>query len=94
VKDLDNHEVRGCGDAVKLLQFTGCRKMETLALEWENVKFGEQTLSLPETKNRRSRDILLNPMALAVLEKRRADRGGKGPYVFPASQPCCKIPHL
>ena len=41
MKDLDNHEVLGCGDAVKLLLFTGCRKMKILALKRENVKFEE-----------------------------------------------------
>lgn len=92
VKNLDNHEVRGCGDAVKLLLFTGCRKMEILALKGENVNFEEQTLYLPETKNGRSRNILFNLMALAALEKRRTDRDGKIPYVFPAPRPDCKTP--
>jgi integrase len=94
VKAADNHDVRGCGDAVKLLLFTGCRKMEILGLKWENVKFDEQTLYLPDTKNGRSRNILLNSMALAVLEKRKSEWNGKNPYVFPAPTPDSKVPHL
>lgn len=96
LKALENSDIRGHSDALKLLLFTGCRKMEILSLQWENVRLdeeGAEVIHLVETKNGQSRTVLLNTKAKDVLVARKAKWDGKSPYVFP-TKTGAKEPHL
>ncbi|MDT2022808.1 tyrosine-type recombinase/integrase [Methylocella sp. CPCC 101449] len=64
--------------ALRLLIFTGCRKMEILGLRWSEVDFERGILLLAETKTGR-RTVVLNAPALAILSEQ--DRSSE--YVFP-----------
>jgi len=97
LKALDDGDIRANGDAVKLLLFTGCRKMEILSLTWDNVHLeeeGAEWIYLPKTKNKKPRSVLLNSKATEVLTARKAKWDRKNPYVFPTPIPSSKLPHL
>lgn len=96
LKALEHSDVRGHSDALKMLLFTGCRKMEILSLRWENVRLdeeGAEAIYLPTTKNGQPRTVLLNTMAKEVLVVRKAKWDGKNPYVFP-TKTGSRMPHL
>lgn len=96
LKALEHSDVRGHSDALKLLMFTGCRKMEILSLRWENVRLdeaGAEVIYLVETKNGLPRTVLLNSMAKEVLAARKEKWDEKNPYVFP-TKTGLKVPHV
>jgi integrase len=68
------------GDIVKLLALTGQRRDEIGSLRWDEVDLDNALISLPpeRTKNRRSHNIPLSPLALAIMKKRH----GVHDYVF------------
>ncbi len=68
---------------IKLLLLTGVRRSEGLAMKWEHLQLtGAKPLwYLPHTKAGKSRYVILNPMALEVLERLPKVYGN--PYVFP-----------
>jgi integrase len=66
--------------ALRMLIFTGCRKMEILGLKWREIDFQRGILSLQETKTGR-RTVVLNAPALALLNEQ--DRSSD--YVFPGA---------
>jgi integrase len=75
--------------AIKLLLFTGCRRNEVLSLKWDQVRFEEGRIFLPDTKNGRSRSVLLNAKAREILEGLRARKGDNArtrnsDYIFPS----------
>jgi integrase len=62
---------------VRLLLLTGARRDEIGGLKWDEIDFGNATISLPgeRTKNSKPFDIPLTPAALAILEAQpRQDR--------------------
>ncbi len=65
--------------ALRLLIFTGCRKMEILTLKWEYVDFERQLLLLPDSKTG-ARAVYLSAPALQVLSSLK--RKEKNPYVI------------
>ena len=67
--------------ALKFLLLTGIRKEEGLQAKWEHVDLERGSLFLPETKSGRSRYVVLNPEALAILRAQTPIPGN--PYVFP-----------
>lgn len=67
--------------ALKLLLLTGLRKEEALQARWEHVDLEKGALFLPDTKSGKSRHVVLNPAALALL--REQPRLDGNPYVFP-----------
>ncbi|MEA2011749.1 MAG: tyrosine-type recombinase/integrase [Verrucomicrobiota bacterium] len=69
-------------NAIKLLLLTGTRKNEVLKLKWENVNLEKKTFYLTTTKNGIPRTVLLNDLALGVLESMKAFRQMNNPYVF------------
>lgn len=69
--------------ALKLLLFTGTRKSEILTLTWDNVNLADKAIFLPETKNGEPRKVLLNDLAMELLEKMKAHRIEGNPFVFP-----------
>jgi integrase len=90
---LSDHEIgviwRACKDennnfsrVVQLLLLTGCRREEIARLRWSelNVDTGALTISGERTKNRRTLELTLPPLAMEILQSqvRRADHD----YVF------------
>lgn len=62
------------------LLFTGLRRSEAAALEWKNVDFRRQLITLSDTKSGRPHSLPLNEFALDVLKKIPRQEGN--PYVF------------
>jgi integrase len=77
--------------AIKLLLFTGGRRGEILSLQWHQVKLNEKRLFLPGTKNGKSRSIILNDRAMAVLKELEVNKNGE--YLFPSRNGARK-PHI
>jgi integrase len=76
---LDNSTIR---DYLRLLLFTGMRRIEAMELRWENVDFAERMLTVPHTKNTEPLDLPLSDYVFALLQE-RTKRTGKSPFVFP-----------
>jgi len=71
--------------ALKFLLLTGIRKEEALQARWEHADLERGTLFLPDTKSGKSRHVVLNPAALALLQEQPRLDGN--PYVFPGRVP-------
>ena len=92
---LNNDEIRRVFDAadmddnvyaaayIKILLLTGVRRSEGLGMKWEHLQLsGEKQLwYIPHTKSGKSRYVILNPMALQILESLPKVVGNA--YVFP-----------
>ena len=65
---------------------TGMRMSEQFSLDWEDVNLEDGTIHLSETKNGTTRDVLLNPRALAVMRMLHDASLGTG-SVFPSKKP-------
>jgi len=78
-------------DAIRMLLFTPGRKSEILRLAWTEVHTNRCCIELPEArdKNGNAKDVPLNALARALLERRRveaAEIGLKSKWVFPSSR--------
>ncbi len=71
-------------NAIKLLLFTGTRRSEVQQLKWENVNLENRSFFLPETKNGSSRTVVLNDLAVGIIETMEEHRQKGNPYVFPS----------
>jgi integrase len=71
------------GDIVRLLILTGQRRNEIAALRWDEVDFDRGVITLPpaRTKNNRTHELPLAPLALAILQ--RQPRRKEQEFVFP-----------
>jgi integrase len=77
--------------AIKLLLFTGGRRGEITSLRYDQLKLNEKRLFLPDTKNGKSRSIILNDKAIAVIKelmksKDLTPRTKESDYLFPTKQ--------
>lgn len=84
VRALDAEPNREAAAALMLLIVTGARKNEVLKARWENVDLERRLLTVPRSKNGKTRHIALSSLAVRVLliqlqRKRPGDDG----YVFP-----------
>jgi len=91
---LSNEEIRNLFSAadtdenifaaayIKILLLTGVRRSEGLGMKWEHLRLdGPKPMwYVPHTKSGKSRYVLLNPMALQILEALPKIHGN--PYVF------------
>lgn len=68
-------------DYLLLVLFTGLRKEEAARLTWDNVDFLAQTLTVPDTKNRRDHTLPLSDFLLDLLKRRKPKAVNE--YVFP-----------
>ncbi|MBE0575240.1 MAG: tyrosine-type recombinase/integrase [Desulfuromonadales bacterium] len=98
LKALDEQEDRLSVAAIKLLLFTGGRRLEITSLQYCQVLMEEKKLFLPDTKNGRSRHIILNDRAIAVLKeleasKDQSPRTKDSEYLFP-SRKGAKKPYM
>jgi integrase len=71
------------GDIVRLLILTGQRRNEIAALRWDEVDFDGAIITLPpaRTKNNRTHELPLSPLALAILQRQPRRKGQE--FVFP-----------
>jgi len=79
--DEDENQVAAA--YVKFLLLTGVRRSEGLAAKWSDIQVvaGQASWYIPHTKSGRSRYVVLNAMAIKILES--IDRIADNPYVFP-----------
>jgi len=76
---LNNETTR---DYLHFILFTGLRRSEASTLKWDDVDFGDNTITIAETKNHQPHTLPLSDF-LEKLLKRRA-QAASSPYVFPA----------
>ncbi|MDG5469664.1 tyrosine-type recombinase/integrase [Deltaproteobacteria bacterium IMCC39524] len=91
LKALDDLEDGLSKAAIKLLLFTGGRRGEITSLRYDQLKLNEKRLFLPDTKNGKSRSIILNDRAIAVIKelkknKSNSPRTEESEYLFPTKQ--------
>ena len=55
--------------------YSGCRRVESLSMEWENIDWKKQTVLIPKTKNGKPRDIPIEPSFLEHLKEQKKDIG-------------------
>jgi integrase len=70
-------------DYVLLSLFTGARKADVLGMRWQDLDLKRGLWMIPETKNRRSHLLPLEPEPLQILNGRR--RYSTSPWVFPGT---------
>jgi integrase len=82
VRSLDNPTV---ADYLVVLLFTGLRRRECAALEWDDIDLAGRTLRIPaaRTKAGRKLDLPLTDLVRDLLVRRRSL--GRTKYVFPAN---------
>ncbi|MCP5305269.1 MAG: integrase family protein [Chromatiaceae bacterium] len=68
-------------DLLRTLVFTGLRRDEARNLRWENIDFAENTLTVPDTKNRTPHILPLPEYLLAIFQARRDS--ATSDFVFP-----------
>jgi integrase len=81
---LDEANNQIAANAIKLLLFTGTRHNEVMTLKWENVNLENKSFYLPDTKNGTPRTVVLNELAMGILELMKTHKQVNNPYVFPS----------
>ena len=78
-------------DWLLLMLYTGLRRRESAALQWEHVDFGAKVISVPAslTKNKQQLDLPMTTFVHDLLKARRAL--GNARYIFPANS---KVGHI
>lgn len=67
-------------DVFRMLLATGCRKNEILQLRFDQLRLDRREIYIPNPKSGRGRHVVLNDVALEILQRRQAVSGN--PYVF------------
>lgn len=80
-------------DLALFILYTGMRKTEGAALEWQHIDMEHKELHLKDTKNREDLNIPLSRQAMAILERRKAKVPDGCKWVFPAIGHKSKIGH-
>jgi len=72
---------------IKFLLLTGARKSEGLAAKWDDIQVvsGRRVWHIPHTKSGKSRHVILNAMAIDILDALPKVEGN--PYLFPGKVP-------
>lgn len=55
--------------------YSGCRRVECLSMEWQNIDWKAQTVHIPKTKNGKPRDIPIEPSFFEHLQENRKEAG-------------------
>lgn len=71
-------------NAITLLLLTGLRRMELFSLRWQEVDLPSASFWLLDTKSGNGRTVVLNSLALDLLQKIKLDSEPNCPWVFPA----------
>jgi len=72
-------------DYLIMLLFTGLRPSEGINLEWDNIDFKNEILSITDTKNHEDHTLPLPKYIVDLLVRRKAE--SKGRFVFPGYNP-------
>lgn len=80
-------------DLALFILYTGMRRSEGAALEWQHVDLEHKELHLKDTKNREDLNIPLSRQAMAILERRKSKAPDGCKWVFPAIGHKSKIGH-
>lgn len=70
---------------LKMLLICGQRKTETMKMRWDNINDKIWTIPAELAKNKQAHDVPLPPMAIDIIEKRKAV-SGKSDWVFESPQ--------
>lgn len=70
-------------DAILLMLLTGARKMNVLAMRWQDIHFDRALWTIPMTKSGDPQKVALVPFAIELLSIRHKDNQ-QSVYVFPA----------
>jgi len=84
------------GNALKFALLTGMRMGEICNSKWCNLTVddvGEGSLFLPHTKSGLSRTVLLNSLAMTVIEEQKYQRIKGNDYIFPGDAEGKSISH-
>ena len=102
-KFISGRNAQQLADLLRLLAFTGARKMETLRLHWADVDFEKRQLHIGRdgmTKNREARTLDFNLDVETHLLGMRDRRAPDSPWIFPSPKrgskeehECWKNPH-
>jgi len=86
---LDQIPQRVSACAVKFLIATGKRLKESMSLTWDNIDMVEKIAYLHQdsTKGRKAERVILNALAIEILEELQAYRVKGNPHVFPGHGP-------
>ncbi|MBV5350246.1 site-specific integrase, partial [bacterium] len=86
---LDQIPQRVSACAVKFLIATGKRLKESMSLTWDNIDMEERIAYLHQdsTKGRKAERVILNALAIEILEELQAFRKAGNPNVFPGNGP-------
>lgn len=66
--------------------YQGMRNQEASCLRWEHVNMYRETITIPDTKNRRPLNVPLSRQSLAILKRRQEENLEGSPWVFPAAR--------
>ncbi|MFO1413937.1 MAG: site-specific integrase [Burkholderiales bacterium] len=83
---LTSEENENFRDLLSVLLFTGARRMNTLAMRWDELDLEARTWEIPAGKAKAGQPIVL-PLsggALEVLRRRQQERAPECAFVFPA----------
>ena len=92
----DSEPSRTQGNALKFALLTGMRMGEICNSKWCNLTVddvGEGSLFLPHTKSGLSRTVLLNSLAMTVIEEQKHQRIKGNDYIFPGDAEGKPISH-
>lgn len=85
MKALAAERSQTAADYFRLLLATGCRAAEAAKLQWSHISMERQQWHLPIGKSGKGRVIILNEVAMEILQRRPRIEGN--PYVFPGRIP-------
>lgn len=72
-------------DYLLVLLFTGLRRTEALELRWADIDLKDQTLTIPDPKNREAFTVPFSRFVLDILTERDRKREAESPWVFPGT---------
>lgn len=81
LSECDDSRCKQLGSIVRLLLFTGARKMELLRAKWSDIDLERRAWHIPETKTGVPRYVPLSSAAIAVIDSLR--RWDRCPWLIP-----------
>jgi len=86
IRSLDDEPNRNAATILVLLLATGARKSEMMLALWQHVDLERGQLTVPRSKNGRTRHVPLPPVAVMLLRRQLSRRIAGNPYVFPGTK--------
>lgn len=81
---LNDEAGKTAANAIAMLLLTGLRRMELFSLRWTEVDLSDASLRLLHTKAGHGRTVVLNSLALDLLQNIHRNADATCPWVFPA----------